>query len=687
MSTETVNDFGPAFNGFLYTATWQALQNVWVTKKPSDSVLTTRVVGEFSAGKSRLLRELLQPCTPSHLLPISSREVQTCLLLEVTYNPEPELSLIEKTSDTDIGSNSQRTLRTLDNFPERDAIADLDPLHYRLRLGVPLPELHLPNGDRYQEGDQPKRMFLIDTPGWNSGMDDMAERPADELLTGFMNLALVYVCSAMRVDHAYSRNRLKDFLRACTEADFLGNVRLQVIITHCPQAEVQRTQDRMRQAIQNLWHELGEKSDTLEMQVLGIDFEEDSPDQPKLQRLDKFRRLFWDFLLIPLQQPMQTASCTPRIPAYDFAAAMRQCQELLEHAHQSVIQARPARGFACGLTATHFMGLSASEARERMHLRWQSESGTSLVTLKAVCQPDLPSPPIDHPLHEWWQQHALSQVRSDLAQVAEFVQYLETALTQFEPALSGNLSVWFEEQLQPLHNATCRALNPEYNHTIQWFTYAQSYLGENTLLPNTTAMQRLECLMALSLIQARYVDAYSGINLATADRGRTIYSNTQTTNTDNMNKPRLFSSAEQQAVIFHYIDLLAQRTHTLEERLQRGEVELLQFELQSLQAEKVRTQALCADDVVHMLPVIFQQFWSKVDPPALYYMMGLQIAPKINAPYEEPGETVRKEILKRVRELSTAQRLQLSNTCHMLQNTYGLVYREGFQKLLTAPLA
>ena len=110
MSTETVNDFGPAFNGFLYTATWQALQNVWVTKKPSDSVLTTRVVGEFSAGKSRLLRELLQPCTPSHLLPISSREVQTCLLLEVTYNPEPELSLIEKTSDTDIGSNSQRTL-------------------------------------------------------------------------------------------------------------------------------------------------------------------------------------------------------------------------------------------------------------------------------------------------------------------------------------------------------------------------------------------------------------------------------------------------------------------------------------------------------------------------------------------------------------------------------------------------
>lgn len=67
---------------------------------PPDGVLTVRVIGEFSAGKTRFLCELLGSCIPIQLQPISSLERQTKLPLEITYGPAAELQLIERPHDS-----------------------------------------------------------------------------------------------------------------------------------------------------------------------------------------------------------------------------------------------------------------------------------------------------------------------------------------------------------------------------------------------------------------------------------------------------------------------------------------------------------------------------------------------------------------------------------------------------------
>ena len=74
-------------------------ENMNQTTRPEDSVVSIRVIGEFSAGKTRLIRELIKENVPSELLPVSSIEKQTYLPLEVTYGSVPKLMLIKRQSD------------------------------------------------------------------------------------------------------------------------------------------------------------------------------------------------------------------------------------------------------------------------------------------------------------------------------------------------------------------------------------------------------------------------------------------------------------------------------------------------------------------------------------------------------------------------------------------------------------
>ena len=102
----------------------------------SDGLLTARVIGEFSAGKTRFLRELLGDSIPPALYPVSSLERQTRLPMEITYGPEPELTLVQRANDYEINDKA-RTLQTLTEFPDREATVQYDPLQHRLRLAIP----------------------------------------------------------------------------------------------------------------------------------------------------------------------------------------------------------------------------------------------------------------------------------------------------------------------------------------------------------------------------------------------------------------------------------------------------------------------------------------------------------------------------------------------------------------------
>ena len=217
---------------------------------PSDGVLTARVIGEFSAGKTRLLRELLGELIPPALFPVSSLERQTRLQLEITHGEVPALTLIKREHDC----HPAVVLKTLTQFPERDALADYNPLQHRLRLTLPEPRLILPSGDGFSDDASPKRLFLIDTPGWNSGDDVLAEDDATQIMAGYHNLALVYVTDATRLQSEKNAERLLEFLEALAGADFLKDPTLLFIVTHCPAKDADRMANLARKPIPCLTH-------------------------------------------------------------------------------------------------------------------------------------------------------------------------------------------------------------------------------------------------------------------------------------------------------------------------------------------------------------------------------------------------------------------------------------------------
>ena len=110
-----------------------------------DATVSVRIVGEFSSGKTRLVREILGEAIPPALQPLSSLETQTLLPLEVTYGEEPRLELIRRREDGD----TAEVVSVLDRFPDRqELLAQVgDPEEFRLRLQVAEPRLTLAEGD------------------------------------------------------------------------------------------------------------------------------------------------------------------------------------------------------------------------------------------------------------------------------------------------------------------------------------------------------------------------------------------------------------------------------------------------------------------------------------------------------------------------------------------------------------
>ena len=211
-----------------------------------DGVLTARVVGEYSAGKTRVIREILANKIPEKYLPISSLEAQTRLQLEISYGQADELYLIEKSEDYD----EARIIEQLAQFPARAEVIDYSPEDYRLRLLIDEPKFILAKGDGYTEDNQPKKLFLIDTPGWNSGDDAIAEKDAHQYFVGEHNLAIIYVCHANRLDGEINKAKLDNFLEALGDAMFLtGKAHLHIVITHCQKDSQQRLSQRMKERV------------------------------------------------------------------------------------------------------------------------------------------------------------------------------------------------------------------------------------------------------------------------------------------------------------------------------------------------------------------------------------------------------------------------------------------------------
>lgn len=469
---------------------------------PPDGLLSARVIGEFSAGKTRLLRELLGEQIPPALFPVSSLERQTRLPLEITYGESAVLELIKRPNDHDTAV----VIQPLDAFPMRAQLSDYDPQHYRLRLTVPEQRLFLPTGDYYGEDHEPKRLLLIDMPGWNSGQDDIAEGDAAGIMAGYHNLALVFVVNANRLDGQDNHARLRDFLSTFAAADFAGTPTLLIVVTHCPHADRERLSARMRERVMSLWAELDEDAEALSLHLLAVDFAELTPDE-----LSAFRETFWTHLFAPVQQePTQTAA-HPWIASIRHWSGEQDPRPRLPAAAARIADARALLARACqdgdflpGMNMHRLLGLDASAIRARLLETWRRQMQCpDLEQLAARLA--VPAPLADeHPLSLWWNHYWQAHLEQALAPTRRFFARAERALGEVQPD-TPDLREHLAARLSAAHREALQALDSSFTCLVET---AQT-LSEESHLERAVAT-----LLSLSLLEARYADHYA---LARAD--------------------------------------------------------------------------------------------------------------------------------------------------------------------------
>lgn len=463
--------------------------------QPQDGFLTARFVGEFSAGKTRLLRELFGDQIPPALFPISSLERQTRLPLEITFGDSPTLTLIQREDDY----SPANTLDAFAHFPERNELTHLDPMQYRLRLAINEPRLILPNGDRYSYDESPKRLFLIDTPGWNSGDDEIAELSAASLMTGHHNLAVVYVCQAARLDGATNADHLRDFMSALAdaEADFLGQAKLLMVITACPEKDAAHIKQRAQDLAYRLWDELDREADKLELDIFCVDFQ-DLPTRD----LQRFRDRFWHCLLAPLGHSTTPINANPwaaalkRWPAgWDISPQLLESAQLLERGKNLLDKARIGEEFVAGMNMYRLLGFKSAELREKVLKTWLRQLASDTATLKDWTVPSLPE---GHPLAQWWLHYWQVELEQLINPVRNFFATAQRTINRLTPDIE-DLQQYLDQQLAAEHDVATSAITGSFACLVQ---------GLPALCKEPAVEKRVATLLSLSLLQSRYEDYY-----------------------------------------------------------------------------------------------------------------------------------------------------------------------------------
>ncbi|QQU68210.1 hypothetical protein I6I45_26810 [Pseudomonas fluorescens] len=142
---------------------------------------------------------------------------------------------------------------------------------------------------------------------------------------------------------------------------------------------------------------------------------------------------------------------------------------------------------------------------------------------------------------------------------------------------------------------------------------------------------------------------------------------------------RFLGSFTETAVVFRYLDLLAERTQALEQRIGLNELNQLRQENKQLRERKKRATA-SMDLLSLYLPIIYHNFWNTVPPDQLAVLAGSTYVPVIPSPYAEPDGWVVLDMKQRFLQLSNQDRASIVAFCHQLP--YQLKVRRSMQMLL-----
>ena len=143
---------------------------------------------------------------------------------------------------------------------------------------------------------------------------------------------------------------------------------------------------------------------------------------------------------------------------------------------------------------------------------------------------------------------------------------------------------------------------------------------------------------------------------------------------------QFLGSFTETTVVFRYLDLLAERTQALEQRIGLNELNQLRRENKHLREQVKKRTTASLDLLTLYLPIIYHNFWNTVRPDELAMLAGSTHIPVIPSPYHEPDGWQVLDMKQRFLQLNDQDRASIVAFCHQLP--YQLKVRRSMQMLL-----
>lgn len=143
---------------------------------------------------------------------------------------------------------------------------------------------------------------------------------------------------------------------------------------------------------------------------------------------------------------------------------------------------------------------------------------------------------------------------------------------------------------------------------------------------------------------------------------------------------RFLSASSESTLIYRYLDMLAERTLALEQRIGLDELRELRRENQLLRTQLTQQGKAPLESLLVFLPIIYRNFWSSVRPEELAALAGTTQIPSIPSPYPEPDGALVSAMKKRFLLLPEQERSALLDFCRQLP--YRLTVRYEMRDLL-----
>lgn len=419
-------------------AAWQVANKLFPNTNYKETPVAVRIIGEFSSGKTRFVRELFGKLIPENLEPVSSRETQTLCPLEVTFGETPTLELIKREDDW----ANAAVLENLATFPDRTALLKKDAPNLRLRLTIPEERLILKEGDGYSEGKEPRLLRFIDYPGWNSE-DDKKGLEALGLSSDWPNFALAYVCSALRAEAKTNRATLKIFLEALADGSLecaAAKTPIFLIITGADKHETPALATRLTEFARET---LGESAEYFPLITMPVDFA--AVDK---KTLEEFRATFWEHLAKAGREVGKPARRKifndPAESAELISYLQRSCDWIkkLRSIHASL---KPDGKYLGGRTMRFFDGLNGSAIGQKALKTWQNKISQS-DSPKALVRMQIPDLPKDHLLRPWLDSYWLPRLEEPRQRLLKFLEELQNTLLEVNASVT-DLEKWLGEKL------------------------------------------------------------------------------------------------------------------------------------------------------------------------------------------------------------------------------------------------